>query len=103
MAVLGTHGRRRAAVPGLGELVGADVELRLGNGAVIRGELVALDADYMVIVRSTTRRRTYVRRDAVAAVIDETPHLSPRELTDLAGSEERPRRRGSPASEGGEL
>lgn len=92
MAVLGTRGRRRPAVPGLNELVGADLELRLAGGAVVRGELVALDATYLVIQRSTTRRRTYVRREVVQVLVDETPHLSPRERADLRG--------GLPASEG---
>jgi hypothetical protein len=62
---------RRPAVPGLNELIGADVELRCVAAQIYRGVLRAADADYLTIERSSDGRVVLVSRAAVVAILDE--------------------------------
>jgi hypothetical protein len=73
MAVLGQHGRRRSAVPGLGEMVGSDVEVKCSSGQVYRGTLRSVGSDYLGLERASDGRNLLVKCSAVVAVVDECP------------------------------
>jgi hypothetical protein len=77
-------------VPGLESLIGADVEARSINGSVTRGRLLEVGDGFLIVEKSTTRRRTFVALAHLVALVDETaPGLSKRERTELAGEAER--------------
>jgi len=71
-------GTKQTARIGLEGLVGADVEVRIGNGSPIRGELVGVDREFLHVERRSTGRVALVNRSSVQTVIDErAPLLRP--------------------------
>jgi antitoxin component of MazEF toxin-antitoxin module len=70
-------------------LIGADVEARSINGSVTRGRLLEVGDGFLIVEKSTTRRRTYVSLAHLVALVDETaPALTHRERAELAGEGE---------------
>jgi hypothetical protein len=69
---------RRPAVPGLNELIGADIEVRTLNGSSIRGTLLSASPDWLAVEKALGGRLTLVRVEAVASITDElAPGLRP--------------------------
>jgi hypothetical protein len=54
-------------------LIDADVEARMAGGSIVRGTLVEVGDRFLVIEKSTTKRRTFVALDHLAVLVDETP------------------------------
>jgi 2,3-bisphosphoglycerate-independent phosphoglycerate mutase len=74
-AVLSRRRPRQGQRQGLEALIGADVEVRAG-AAVFRGQLEAVDADFLRLV-DHHGREILVARCAVVAVLDERRGLLP--------------------------
>lgn len=90
-------------MPGMADLIGGSVEARTVGGGIVRGELLGVSGGFLIVERSSTRRRTFVSVAHLVALVDEAPAgLGRREAAELTGEDARPRRGGLPASEGGE-
>lgn len=88
-AVLNRRCSCSAAAAGLSDLIGLDIEARSINGTITRGVLLAVGERFLVIERSTTRRRVFVALDHLVVLVDETPAaLSKKERAELAGEAE---------------
>jgi hypothetical protein len=75
-AVLSRRRPRQGQRQGLEALIGADVEVRVVGGGVYRGQLEAVDADFLRLV-DHHGREILVARCAVVAVLDERRGLLP--------------------------
>ncbi len=88
-AVLNRRCSCSAAGAGLSDLIGFDIETRSVNGTITRGVLLAVGDRFLVIERSTNRRRAFISVAHLVCLVDETPPaLSKRERTELAGEAE---------------
>lgn len=75
---------------GLEGLVGHDIEVRAVGGAVVRGQLTAVDSAYLYILRHTGRGALVARAAALVVVDEETlvPHgASRQDAEDTFGGE----------------